>query len=809
MRRIQSSSFLPLLFGLILVNAVGIQSAAAQEHYAARNQYIVEFAPSVSTNTPMLNAYGIATQAASTMASFSPSSLIEVTNNGSIVLPSSNPEVVRVASESAVCHYLQSTGLVTSCSPNFQVQSFVLPNDPNIATQYWHDAIDSDRAWNVSAGGTNVIVAVLDTGVDFNHPDLADNMWRNNAEIPNNGIDDDANGVIDDVFGFNGINNSGNPFDDQYHGTHVAGIIGAKGNNGVGVAGVNWNTKIMALKFLSAGGSGFTSDAIKAMDYMIDMKSQGHNIRVINNSWGGGGFSKPLEDAIKRVRDAGIIFTAAAGNSATDNDALPQYPASYQVSNIVSVASSDYTNQFSGFSCTGANTVHIAAPGSGILSTYPGNRYESLSGTSMATPFVSGALGLLLADQPGLTMSQAITRLFSTAEPLPQFEGMMIHGRLLNVGNLLQNIVRTDPTVGEVCPYAASEIAYNPPIAVQSAAISMPTVGSNYLENFTLHLPFAFPYYSTVINNLTVNPNGVVFTADPQQAWAFRDAPFAPLNSIAPLYTPLYDYNIERDPKGIRVVSTAQRVDIQWLFSHPYNPSVGDLRIILSIFPDGNIESYISVPDDRLARSLQYGSLIGIRGGSLANSSTVTHNNFPVVVRGQIAYRFERAGNCITTSFQPTIAPTATPIPNPTQYYPPTYTTPNPTITTTPVPTASPRPRVLSVSLIGAKNKTGIIKTRATYNLKINASEGGRLTVRASLNGLLCSETFSREILDGVSFYKVTMPAVGTKYKNLSISVGGVSGNASITGPKLAGASKAKLQTACKAVSKSLVKAFQ
>src|SRR5690606_1467341 len=220
------------------------------------------------------------------------------------------------------------------------------------------------------------------------HPDLAANMWTNTGEVPGNGIDDDGNGVADDVHGANFVPTvaTGDPMDDNGHGTHVAGTIGAVTNNHLGVAGVNWETRIMALKFLSASGSGTTAGAIRAIEYAI---ANGANI--MNNSWGGGGFSRALEDAIREAHDAGILFVAAAGNSSQNNDTNPFYPASYDVPNVMSVMATDQDDDKAGCSHFGLASVGLGAPGVGILSTTPGGSFDSFNGTSMASPHVAGA----------------------------------------------------------------------------------------------------------------------------------------------------------------------------------------------------------------------------------------------------------------------------------------------------------------------------------------------------------------------------------------------------------------------------------
>jgi subtilisin family serine protease len=254
-------------------------------------------------------------------------------------------------------------------------------------------------AWNTTTGARDVVVAIVDTGVAIDHPDLAQNIWRNEAEANGApGVDDDGNGYVDDVYGWDFANNRPNGVDDNGHGTHCAGIIAAA-MNGMGVAGVAPNVRIMPLKFLSASGAGDTMAAIAAINYAVAMGA-----RVISNSWGGGGRSELLNQAIQNAQARGVLVVAAAGNSSTDNDAFPNFPSNYD--GVVSVASTDVNDNLSGFSNYGRGTVTIAAPGSNIFSTLTQGRYGFMSGTSMATPQVSGALALALSLHKSLSADE-------------------------------------------------------------------------------------------------------------------------------------------------------------------------------------------------------------------------------------------------------------------------------------------------------------------------------------------------------------------------------------------------------------------
>lgn len=294
--------------------------------------------------------------------------------------------------------------------------------------------IDAKRAWEIETGDQKVVIASIDTGVDYSLQDLAPNMWVNAAE--KNGVagaDDDGNGVIDDIYGYNAITSGGDPKDDHGHGSHTSGTIAAKGNDGKGIVGVAWNARIMGVKFLSASGGGTLADAIKAIDYTTAMK-----VDMTSNSWGGGGYSEALYESIKRARDAGILFVAAAGNSGSNNDTDPEYPASYDLDNIISVAAIDNAGQLAYFSCFGRESVDVAAPGVNVYSTTPGG-YESWSGTSMATPHVSGVAALLISANPGMTYQQVRERIIKTSKPLGSLRGRVANAGLVNAYHALMN----------------------------------------------------------------------------------------------------------------------------------------------------------------------------------------------------------------------------------------------------------------------------------------------------------------------------------------------------------------------------------
>lgn len=292
--------------------------------------------------------------------------------------------------------------------------------------------VAAEQAWGITKGNKRVVIAVIDTGIDYNHPDLKNQMWVNSKEIAGNGIDDDNNGYIDDIHGWNAEGDNGNPMDGNAHGTHCAGTIGAEHDNGIGVAGVMNDVSLMAIKFLSDSGSGSLADAVEAIDYGTKM-----NVDLMSNSWGGGGFSQALEDSIKAAKNKGIVFVAAAGNDASNNDSRPSYPATYQVDNVISVASHTAGDIVSSFSNTGKRTVHVAAPGSNILSSTPNGEYKVFSGTSMATPHTSGVIGLLIAREGRLPVLEVRNRLMATTVPVAAYRKTTAAGGRVSAYNFL------------------------------------------------------------------------------------------------------------------------------------------------------------------------------------------------------------------------------------------------------------------------------------------------------------------------------------------------------------------------------------
>ena len=371
----------------------------------------------------------------------------------------SNDDLLKTAKE------LNARSDVEYVEANTIIHVNAVPNDTDFAQQYgMHNTganggtanadIHAVDAWDISTGSKNVVVGIIDTGVDYTHPDIAPNYWANPGESGldangkdkrANGIDDDGNGYIDDYRGWDFANNDNDPMDDHAHGTHCAGVIGAHGNDGVGVTGVNWNVSIVGLKFLTGGGSGTLEDAVKAIEYANTL-----GLNLTSNSWGGGGFSPTMKDAIAAADARGILFVAAAGNDSSNNDSTPSYPASYEVANVISVAASDNKDQMAYFSNSGVRTVHVAAPGVDIYSSVPGSKYQKMSGTSMATPHVAGLAALVKAGIPDATASQIRARIINGVDRSPYWSTRVASGGRINAANSLE--------VDSIPPAAVSDL---------------------------------------------------------------------------------------------------------------------------------------------------------------------------------------------------------------------------------------------------------------------------------------------------------------------------------------------------------------
>ncbi len=328
---------------------------------------------------------------------------------------------------------LKNDPAVEYAEPNWTLSFDAVPNDPSYASQWGLAKIGAPAAWDTATSGMGVVVGVVDTGIDLTHPDLAANLWTNAGEIAGNNIDDDGNGFVDDVHGFDFYADHGNPIDTHGHGTMVAGVIGAAGNNATGVSGVVWSARLAALKI---GSDPDVHAAVQAIEYANMM-----GFRITSNSWGWneGGQSFLLDDVIAAAEAAGHLFVAAAGNDAQNNDEFPFYPSHYTNPNVISVTATTSSDALASFANYGFTSVDLAAPGDGIYTTNAGGGYTTVSGTSLSAPFVAGAAALYWTTNPSLTPAAVRDALMLRSDPLPALNGRTVSGGRLNVANLFDS----------------------------------------------------------------------------------------------------------------------------------------------------------------------------------------------------------------------------------------------------------------------------------------------------------------------------------------------------------------------------------
>lgn len=394
----------------------------------------------------------------------------------------------------ATCDALKAAnpGINFRCEPNYILETNLTPNDSLYSSLWGMLSIRAPSAWDISTGTATVTVAVIDTGIEYTHPDLAGNIAVNAGETPGNGIDDDRNGFVDDYYGYDFVNSDGDPMDDHFHGTHCAGTIGARGNNSLGVAGVAWNVKLMPVKVLSATGSGSTAGVAAGMNYAVK-----RGVKILSMSLGGSGYSQTLEDAIINAKNNGVLVVAAAGNSAVNTDISPSYPASSAQDNVISVAASTNTDTLASFSNWGPTSVDLAAPGQSILSTYLSGQYATASGTSMATPHVAGMAALIKSIKPDLTYAQIKSVLLTTVDPLTSLSGKMVSGGRANIYSALLKAQTINTT-----PTATPTATVTPTVTATWTVTQTPTVTPTRTATAT---PTRTPT-PTVTNTVTVTP---------------------------------------------------------------------------------------------------------------------------------------------------------------------------------------------------------------------------------------------------------------------------------------------------------------
>ena len=411
-----------------------------------------------------------------------------------------------VVSVQALINELQANPAVAFAEPNYIYHTMdiandpvkaVLPNDPNFGFNWGllnngqkdskgqdglaGSDIGATKAWATGTGSKDILVAVIDTGVDYTHPDLKNNIYINPKEDPSNGKDNDGNGFINDFHGWNFEGKNNNPMDDNKHGTHTSGTIGAEGGNGEGTAGVNWHVSILPIKFLSAAGSGSLDDAVESINYATLM-----NVKIMSNSWGGGGFSQNMFDAIKKAKDKGILFVAAAGNDGTNNDSKASYPASYDLDNIIAVAATDNRDGKASWSNFGVKKVQLAAPGVNVYSTVPVDKgsYDTFSGTSMACPHVAGAAALLWSLNKEMTYKDITTRLLATVDPIRNLRRKTVTGGRLNIYNAINNIIpeRKEPPANQWKAMAHAVESAHPYVSNTTLTFDISHPGAKYVR---------------------------------------------------------------------------------------------------------------------------------------------------------------------------------------------------------------------------------------------------------------------------------------------------------------------------------------
>lgn len=430
---------------------------------------------------------------------------------------------------------LHGLSSVVFAEPNYEVQAIGLPNDAKWPSLWGMQKIAAPAAWDTWQGDPNFTVAVIDTGIDYNHEDLKDNIWKNTKEIAGNGIDDDANGYVDDVQGWNFYWVNNNPMDGNGHGTHCAGTIAGKGNNSLGVAGVNWNAKLMPVKVLGDDGSGFNFDIYDGIMYAVN-----NGARVTSNSYGGGGASSLIASALTAAKNKGVLFIAAAGNESL---ATASYPAYYSKTydNVVSIASTESNDTLSSFSNYG-DGVNIAAPGRDILSTVPNNGYQAYSGTSMATPHVAGLATLIWSKQPSLSYLQIKDAILTSGDAVAALVGKVDTGTRINAANALAKVIAAPSNPSPTATMAPTATATPAPtVTVTAAPTVAPTAAPTVAPTVA---PTAAPTVApTLAPTATPSPTPAPTTAPTVAPTATPSPTATPVPTATPAYKQGIRYN--------------------------------------------------------------------------------------------------------------------------------------------------------------------------------------------------------------------------------------------------------------------------
>jgi hypothetical protein len=548
----------------------------------------------------------------------------------------------------AVARYRQS-GHAAVVELDYLIEASTTPDDPAFANgSQWHlnnfgqagglagADLSARDAWSIRTSASNIVVAVIDSGIRASHQDLTNNLWINPGEVAGNGLDDDANGIVDDVHGINATTtpSSGALTDDFGHGTHVAGIIGATGNNGTGVSGVAWQARIMTCRFLDRSGNGSLSDLQECLDY-----ARAKGARVVNCSFESSVSSVTLSNAFVELRNAGIIVTAAAGNSGTDNDAFPKYPASFPMDNIISVTATTRTDdQAYNY---GATSVHLGAPGVSIYSTrnFSDSAYTTDSGTSFAAPCVAGAAALLLAEFPGLTYRQVIDRVLATVDPLPSLAGRCVTGGRLNLARALSGGFTIQPA-----PYSWAPTNGMTAIGLASNGVSA-----------ARSLPFTFRFGGRDFTNIYIGANGIVgFIISGLGFTGNMDLPTAALPNA--MICPYWD---DLNPEGggsvwFGTVGTApyRAVVVSWVDVPHAITTGGQNRFTLQtlLHESGQIAfQYAQVENGNPQRTMGRSATIGVEDFTGAVAAKYAYNGDVALVTNNQAILFVPHGSFLPT----------------------------------------------------------------------------------------------------------------------------------------------------------------